>query len=263
MCWAPGGVHNRCPGTNTGSQQRRPARWRGDGGDQLPVHPQEAALQAPGACADQGGARAGLCRVQLLGTCTHGKPCSSCCILRWDRCTGRTGVIVVAYHVPSTTWTSGRAVSRHPRSSGLALEKPAGEYCRQPHRLAWRRQENTVAGSNASRHAQEITRRVNLRDIWQAAYTAGRVLPKPVASCQYWHRSLDPKKVSQSRFAPSSSDCLSAAIRLSVSQFVSAHASSDCSSTAMWLSAAYAASRLPSRHVLSARVHQSASRRFS
>jgi hypothetical protein len=48
-----------------------------------------------------------------------------------------------------------------------------------------------------------------------------------------------------------------------VSQFVSAHASSDCSSTAMWLSAAYAASRLPSRHVLSARVHQSASRRFS
>jgi len=36
---------------------------------------------------------------------------------------------------------------------------------------------------------------VNLRDIWQAAYTAGRVLPKPVATCQYWHRSLDPKKV--------------------------------------------------------------------
>ncbi len=36
---------------------------------------------------------------------------------------------------------------------------------------------------------------MNLRDIWQAAYTAGRVLPKPVATCQYWHRSLDPKKV--------------------------------------------------------------------
>ena len=43
--------------------------------------------------------------------------------------------------------------------------------------------------------AQEITRRVNLRNIWQAAYTAGRVLPKPVATTQYWHRSLDPKKV--------------------------------------------------------------------
>lgn len=31
---------------------------------------------------------------------------------------------------------------------------------------------------------QEITRRVNLQDIWQAAYTAGIVLPKPVAQCR-------------------------------------------------------------------------------
>lgn len=31
---------------------------------------------------------------------------------------------------------------------------------------------------------QEITRRVNLQDIWQAAYTAGVVLPKPVAQCR-------------------------------------------------------------------------------
>jgi hypothetical protein len=42
---------------------------------------------------------------------------------------------------------------------------------------------------------QEITRRVNARDIWQAAYTAGVVLPKPVAVCRYWHRSLNPKKL--------------------------------------------------------------------
>lgn len=42
---------------------------------------------------------------------------------------------------------------------------------------------------------QEITRRVNLRDIWQAAYTAGVLLPRPVATCQYWHRSLNPKKL--------------------------------------------------------------------
>ncbi len=42
---------------------------------------------------------------------------------------------------------------------------------------------------------QEITRRVNLRGIWQAAYTAGVVLPKPVATAQYWHRSLNPKKL--------------------------------------------------------------------
>lgn len=43
--------------------------------------------------------------------------------------------------------------------------------------------------------SQEITRRVNLRGIWQAAYTAGVVLPKPVATAQYWHRSLNPKKL--------------------------------------------------------------------
>ena len=42
---------------------------------------------------------------------------------------------------------------------------------------------------------QEITRRVNLQNIWQAAYTAGVVLPKPVAECQYYHRSLNPKKL--------------------------------------------------------------------
>ena len=42
---------------------------------------------------------------------------------------------------------------------------------------------------------QEITRRVNLLGVWQAAYTAGRHLPVPVATCQYWHRSLDPKKL--------------------------------------------------------------------
>lgn len=44
-------------------------------------------------------------------------------------------------------------------------------------------------------HVQEITRRVNLNNIWQAAYTAGAVLPKPVSTTQYWHRSLNPKKL--------------------------------------------------------------------
>lgn len=52
---------------------------------------------------------------------------------------------------------------------------------------------------------KEITRRVNLHDIWQAVYTAGVLLPKPVAECQYWHRSLNPKKlisIGFSRLAP-------------------------------------------------------------
>ena len=43
--------------------------------------------------------------------------------------------------------------------------------------------------------AQEVTRRVQLRDIWQACYTAGVVLPKPLAECQYWHRTLNPRKL--------------------------------------------------------------------
>jgi len=42
---------------------------------------------------------------------------------------------------------------------------------------------------------KEITRRVNEENIWQAAYTAGVVIPKPVAKNQYWHRSFDPKKL--------------------------------------------------------------------
>ncbi|KAE9313986.1 Glycylpeptide N-tetradecanoyltransferase 2 [Phytophthora fragariae] len=52
---------------------------------------------------------------------------------------------------------------------------------------------------------KEITRRVNLRDVWQAVYTAGVVLPMPVAQCRYFHRSLNPKKLIEvgfSRLAP-------------------------------------------------------------
>merc|ERR1712072_1521146 len=42
---------------------------------------------------------------------------------------------------------------------------------------------------------KEITRRVNKQNIWQAVYTAGVVLPKPVSECRYYHRSLNPKKL--------------------------------------------------------------------
>jgi glycylpeptide N-tetradecanoyltransferase len=41
----------------------------------------------------------------------------------------------------------------------------------------------------------EITRRCNLEGIYQAIYTAGVVLPKPVASCRYFHRVLDWEKL--------------------------------------------------------------------
>lgn len=44
---------------------------------------------------------------------------------------------------------------------------------------------------------REITRRVNLTGIFQAVFTAGVVLPKPISTCRYWHRSLNPKKLIQ------------------------------------------------------------------
>jgi glycylpeptide N-tetradecanoyltransferase len=42
---------------------------------------------------------------------------------------------------------------------------------------------------------KEITRRANLAGVFQAVYTAGTVLPVPVASARYFHRSLNPKKL--------------------------------------------------------------------
>eukprot|EP00455_Lapot_gusevi_P032501 TRINITY_DN3544_c0_g1_i1.p1 TRINITY_DN3544_c0_g1~~TRINITY_DN3544_c0_g1_i1.p1 ORF type:complete len:467 (-),score=153.07 TRINITY_DN3544_c0_g1_i1:186-1526(-) len=48
---------------------------------------------------------------------------------------------------------------------------------------------------------KEITRRVNLQNIWQAVYTAGVVLPRPVARNRYYHRSLNPKKLVEIGFS--------------------------------------------------------------
>ncbi|CAJ1415631.1 unnamed protein product [Effrenium voratum] len=48
---------------------------------------------------------------------------------------------------------------------------------------------------------KEITRRVNRENIWQAVYTAGVVLPRPISECRYWHRSLNPKKLIEVGFS--------------------------------------------------------------
>jgi len=48
---------------------------------------------------------------------------------------------------------------------------------------------------------REITRRVNETGIFQAVYTAGVVLPKPISTCRYWHRSLNPKKLIEVKFS--------------------------------------------------------------
>lgn len=42
---------------------------------------------------------------------------------------------------------------------------------------------------------KEVTRRVNLTGRWQAVYTAGVVVPTPVAKCRYYHRTINPVKL--------------------------------------------------------------------
>ncbi len=49
---------------------------------------------------------------------------------------------------------------------------------------------------------QEITRRCYIHGIFQAIYTGGIVLPKPVSSCRYFHRSLDWLKLYEVGFSP-------------------------------------------------------------
>uniref|UniRef100_UPI0037E88903 glycylpeptide N-tetradecanoyltransferase 1-like n=1 Tax=Semicossyphus pulcher TaxID=241346 RepID=UPI0037E88903 len=44
---------------------------------------------------------------------------------------------------------------------------------------------------------RELTRRVNQQGIHQAVYTARIVLPTPLSSCRYWHRQLNPRKLTE------------------------------------------------------------------
>ncbi|KAG0261971.1 glycylpeptide N-tetradecanoyltransferase [Actinomortierella ambigua] len=48
---------------------------------------------------------------------------------------------------------------------------------------------------------KEVTRRTHLEGIFQAVFTAGIVLPKPISTCQYFHRSLNPKKLVETGFS--------------------------------------------------------------
>ncbi|KAI8087658.1 acyl-CoA N-acyltransferase [Gilbertella persicaria] len=48
---------------------------------------------------------------------------------------------------------------------------------------------------------KEITRRSHLEGVFQAVYTGGVVLPKPVSTCRYYHRSLNPKKLVECNFS--------------------------------------------------------------
>lgn len=47
---------------------------------------------------------------------------------------------------------------------------------------------------------KEITRISNLHEIWQGLFTAGIVLPKPISTCRYYHRSLNWQKLYECSF---------------------------------------------------------------
>lgn len=49
---------------------------------------------------------------------------------------------------------------------------------------------------------REVTRRCNRAGIWQAIYTGGILLPTPVGTCRYYHRSLDWAKLNDVGFSP-------------------------------------------------------------
>eukprot|EP00796_Vickermania_ingenoplastis_P013398 gene13398-9221_t len=48
---------------------------------------------------------------------------------------------------------------------------------------------------------KEVTRRVNLHNIWQAVYTAGIDLPTPFTVAPYYHRGLNPGKLVDTHFS--------------------------------------------------------------
>lgn len=49
---------------------------------------------------------------------------------------------------------------------------------------------------------KEITRRCYILNVFQAIYTGGILLPKPVSTCRYFHRSLDWLKLYEVGFSP-------------------------------------------------------------
>ncbi|KAJ9621133.1 uncharacterized protein PV06_05633 [Exophiala oligosperma] len=49
---------------------------------------------------------------------------------------------------------------------------------------------------------KEVTRRCHLEGVYQAIYTGGVILPTPIGSCRYFHRSLDWLKLYEVGFSP-------------------------------------------------------------
>ncbi|KAL0581560.1 glycylpeptide N-tetradecanoyltransferase [Marasmius crinis-equi] len=48
---------------------------------------------------------------------------------------------------------------------------------------------------------KEVTRQVHLKGVFQAIYTGGVIIPTPVSTCQYYHRSLNVAKLVEVKFS--------------------------------------------------------------
>ena len=48
---------------------------------------------------------------------------------------------------------------------------------------------------------KEITRKVNLSNVWQAIYTSGALFPTPFGAAIYFHRNLNPVKNFETGFS--------------------------------------------------------------
>lgn len=48
---------------------------------------------------------------------------------------------------------------------------------------------------------KEVTRRVRLTGIHMAVYTSGTYLPRPMSKCQYYHRTINVKKLVETSFS--------------------------------------------------------------
>jgi glycylpeptide N-tetradecanoyltransferase len=48
---------------------------------------------------------------------------------------------------------------------------------------------------------KELTRRINLSGVFQAIFTAGVVVPRPITTATYYHRSVNPKKLIEVGFS--------------------------------------------------------------
>ena len=44
---------------------------------------------------------------------------------------------------------------------------------------------------------KEVTRRINLKGVWQAVYTGGKYIPTPVSESNYYYRCINFKKLQE------------------------------------------------------------------